>query len=119
MANLLHILNGIWQEEFYQEKKEQRIDHLYFMSITFLEYIQDMKTQSLTSTFIFNMKKSFKSVLMEDTKECWVMMLVEEGLTMNCLLWTIHQRRASEWFDIEIPNVMEKGKWVFKFEVSS
>jgi hypothetical protein len=35
-----------------------------------MEYIQDMKIQSFTSTFMFNMKKSFKSVIMEDTKKC-------------------------------------------------
>jgi hypothetical protein len=53
-----------------REKEEQRIDYLYFMSISILEYIRDMKTQSLTSTLIFNMKKSFKSALMEGMKKC-------------------------------------------------
>jgi hypothetical protein len=51
-------------------KEEQRIDHLHFMSITILEYTQDMVTQSFTSKNLFDMKKSFKSVLMEDMKEC-------------------------------------------------
>jgi phosphotransferase system IIA component len=38
------------------------------MTITILEYIQDMKTQSITPTIIYNMKMRFKSVFMEDIK---------------------------------------------------
>jgi hypothetical protein len=40
------------------------------MTITILEYIQDMKTQSITSTIIYSMKMIFKSVFMEDIKKC-------------------------------------------------
>jgi hypothetical protein len=40
------------------------------MSITTLEYIQDMKTQSFVSTIIYNMKKRCKSFFMEDIKRC-------------------------------------------------
>jgi hypothetical protein len=58
------------KKNFIKKKDEQKIDHLYFMTITILKYIQDMKTQSFTSTFIFNMKKSFKSVLIEDMNGC-------------------------------------------------
>jgi hypothetical protein len=30
----------------------------------------------------------------------------------------MHQRRASENLGIEVPGVMEKGKWMFKSEES-
>jgi hypothetical protein len=71
MPNLLtHFEYHMTRRILPREKEEQRIDHLYFMSISILEYIKDMKTQSLTSIFIFNMKKSFKSVHMKDMKKC-------------------------------------------------
>jgi hypothetical protein len=50
-----------------RELEEQRI---YFMVITIVEYIQDMKTQSITSTIIYNMKIRLKSVFMEYIKKC-------------------------------------------------
>jgi hypothetical protein len=31
----------------------------------------------------------------------------------------MHQRRTGESLDVEVPDVMEKGKWMFEFEVSS
>jgi hypothetical protein len=31
----------------------------------------------------------------------------------------MHQRRASETLDVEVPDVMEKGKWMFESKVSS
>jgi hypothetical protein len=31
----------------------------------------------------------------------------------------MHQRRASRSLDVEVPDVMEKGKWMFESEVSS
>jgi hypothetical protein len=31
----------------------------------------------------------------------------------------MHQRRASESLDIEVPDVMEKDKWMFESEISS
>jgi hypothetical protein len=40
------------------------------MVITIVEYIQDMKTQSITSTIIYNMKIRLKSVFMEYIKKC-------------------------------------------------
>jgi hypothetical protein len=71
MTNLItHFKCHMTRRILLREKEEQRIDYLYFMSISILEYIRDMKTQSLTSTLIFNMKKSFKSVLMEGMKKC-------------------------------------------------
>jgi hypothetical protein len=71
MINLItHFKCHMTRRILLREKEEQRIDYLYFMSISILEYIRDMKTQSLTSTLIFNMKKSFKSALMEGMKKC-------------------------------------------------
>jgi hypothetical protein len=51
MANLIahfecHMIRRISS----REKEEQSIDQLYLMSIFILEYIQDMKTYSSTST---------------------------------------------------------------------
>jgi hypothetical protein len=40
-------------------------------------------------------------------------MVVEEGLTRIWSRLTMHQRRASMSLDIEAPDVMEKGKWMF------
>jgi hypothetical protein len=31
----------------------------------------------------------------------------------------MHQRRASESLGVEVPDVMKKGKWMFKSEVSN
>jgi hypothetical protein len=31
----------------------------------------------------------------------------------------MHRRRASKRLDVEVLDVMEKGKWMFEFEVSS
>jgi hypothetical protein len=31
----------------------------------------------------------------------------------------MHQRRASGSFGVDVSDVMEKGKWMFEFEVSS
>jgi hypothetical protein len=31
----------------------------------------------------------------------------------------MHRRRASGSLDVEVPNVMEKGKWMFESKVSS
>jgi hypothetical protein len=31
----------------------------------------------------------------------------------------MHQRIASESLDVEVPDVMEKGKWIFKSEESN
>jgi hypothetical protein len=31
----------------------------------------------------------------------------------------MHQRRASGSLDVKVPDVMEKGKWMFESEVSS
>jgi hypothetical protein len=31
----------------------------------------------------------------------------------------MHQRRASGSLGVEVPDVMEKGKWMFESEVSS
>jgi hypothetical protein len=31
----------------------------------------------------------------------------------------MHRRRASESLGVEVPDEMEKGKWMFEFEVSS
>jgi hypothetical protein len=31
----------------------------------------------------------------------------------------MHRRRASVSLDVEVPDVMEKGKWIFESEVSS
>jgi hypothetical protein len=70
VANLIiHFEYHMIRRILSREKEKETIDHLYFMSITIVKYIQDMKTQSFTSTFMFNMKKSFKSVIMKDTKE--------------------------------------------------
>jgi hypothetical protein len=70
MANLITHYEWHMTRRISSRVKEQRIDHLHFMSITILEYTQDMVTQSFTSKNLFDMKKSFKSVLMEDMKEC-------------------------------------------------
>jgi hypothetical protein len=40
-------------------------------------------------------------------------MVVEEGLTRTWSRWTMHQRRASRSLDVEVPDVMKKGKWMF------
>jgi hypothetical protein len=40
-------------------------------------------------------------------------MVVDEGLTRNWPWWAMHRRRASESLGIEVPNVMEKDKWMF------
>jgi hypothetical protein len=45
--------------------------------------------------------------------DVWDMLLVEEGLTRTWSWRTKHQRRVSESLDIEVPDVMEKGKWMF------
>jgi hypothetical protein len=47
------------------------------------------------------------------------MMVVEEGLKRTWLPRTIHQRRASGDLGVEVPDVMEKGKWMFESEVSN
>jgi hypothetical protein len=31
----------------------------------------------------------------------------------------MHRRRASESLDVEVPDMMEKGKWMFESEVSN
>ena len=43
----------------------------------------------------------------------WDMMVVEEGLTRTWPRWTMHRRRASGSLGVEVPDVMEKGKWMF------
>jgi hypothetical protein len=48
--------------------------------------------------------------LWKTRRDVWVMKVVEEELTRTWLWWTMHQRRASERLDIEIPDVTEKGK---------
>jgi hypothetical protein len=40
-------------------------------------------------------------------------MVVDEGLTRTWPRWTMHRRRASGSLGVEVPNVMEKGKWMF------
>jgi hypothetical protein len=46
-------------------------------------------------------------------------MVVEERLTRTWPRRTMHRRRASRSLGVEVPDVMEKGKWIFEFEVSS
>jgi hypothetical protein len=43
----------------------------------------------------------------------WDKMIVEEGLTRIWSRWTVHQRRASESLGVEVPYVIENGKWIF------
>jgi hypothetical protein len=46
-------------------------------------------------------------------------MVVEEGLTRTWPRLTMHRRRANGSLDVEVLDVMEKGKWMFESEVSS
>jgi hypothetical protein len=46
-------------------------------------------------------------------------MVVEEGLTRTWPRLTMHRRIASESLGVEVPDVIEKGKWMFESEVSS
>jgi hypothetical protein len=46
-------------------------------------------------------------------------MVVEEGLIRTWPRRTMHRRRASGSFGVEVPDVMEKGKWMFESELSS
>jgi hypothetical protein len=43
----------------------------------------------------------------------WNKMVVKEWLTRIWPRWTKHQRRASRSLSVEVPDVMEKGKWMF------
>jgi hypothetical protein len=45
--------------------------------------------------------------------DVWDKMVVEEGLTNTWPQWTIHQWKVSGSLGIEVPDVMEKGKWMF------
>jgi hypothetical protein len=45
-------------------------------------------------------------------------MVIEEGSTRDWPQWTIHQRRASRSLNIEVSDVMEKGKWMFECKIS-
>jgi hypothetical protein len=98
-----------------REKEKETIDHLYFMSITIVKYIQDMKTQSFTSTFMFNMKKSFKSVIMKDTKEyvshdgSW--RRINKNLAM--MNHTLEKNKQKAWHrDIECDGEWQVDVWI-------
>jgi hypothetical protein len=43
----------------------------------------------------------------------WDKMVVEEGLTRTWPQWTMHWRRASGSLGAEVPDMMDKGKWMF------
>jgi hypothetical protein len=59
-------------------------------------------------------RRSFSRICLWKTwSDVWAMMVVEEGLAKTWPRWTMHQRRANRSLDIEIPDVMEKGKWMF------
>jgi hypothetical protein len=45
-------------------------------------------------------------------------MVVKEGLTRTWPRCTMHRRRANGSLGVEVPDVMEKGKWMFESEVS-
>jgi hypothetical protein len=45
--------------------------------------------------------------------DVWDMMVLEEGLTRTWPRWTMHRRRPSGSLHVEVPDVMEKGKWMF------
>jgi hypothetical protein len=45
--------------------------------------------------------------------DVWDKMVVEEELTRTYPWWSMHQRIASGSLGVEVPDVMEKGKWMF------
>jgi hypothetical protein len=51
--------------------------------------------------------------------DVWDMMIVEEWLIRIYPRWTMHQRIASESLDVEVPDMMEKGKWIFNLKNQS
>jgi hypothetical protein len=51
--------------------------------------------------------------LWKTRSDVWDMMVVEEGLTRTWSWWTRHRRRASGSLGVEVPYVIEKGKWMF------
>jgi hypothetical protein len=64
-------------------------------------------------------RRRFQKWVWKIWSDVWDMMVVEEGLTRTWPRWTMHRRRASGSLGVEVPDVMEKGKWIFEFEVSS
>jgi hypothetical protein len=86
---------------------QERIDQVLLLSIGYLWKQLDHK------------KKIFKMSLWKTWSNVWDMMIVEEWLTRTWPRWIMHRRRVSGGLNIEVPDVMEKVKWMFESEVSS
>jgi hypothetical protein len=102
------------KKNFIKWERREWIDDVCLMSIVVTKYIQDMKTYSSTSTFqrIINMSS------LKTHRVVWIMIVIKEGPTRAWLRWTIHQRRACGRLGGEVPNVMEKGKYMVESKTS-
>jgi hypothetical protein len=62
---------------------------------------------------IWTRRRFSRMSLWKTWSNVWDIMVVEQGLIRTSSWWTMHQRRASGSLGIEVPDVTEKGKWMF------
>jgi hypothetical protein len=59
-------------------------------------------------------RRSFSRISLWKTwSDVWGIMVVQKGLAKTWPQWAMHRKWASGGLGIEIPDVMEKGKWIF------
>jgi hypothetical protein len=115
MTNMIaHLECRMHKKNFIKWERKEWVNHVCLMSTVVMKHIQDMKTYLSTST----LQRIINLCSLKTQKVVWIMMVIEEWSTRAWSRWTIHQKRAIESLDVEVPDIMEKGKWMFESKIS-